>query len=397
MTDNVQAFLGRYAGKRSPMFWLVIKTSLLTLLTVGIYRFWGKTRIRKYIWSSTSADGAAFEYTGTGTEKFLGFLMAVVVLAVYLGIVQMILFYFGLTIFSEPTTQAEMIAQIGAIYITLFAVMPLIFFAQYRARRYKLARTRWRGVRFGMEKGAGGYVWRAIVYYLLTAVTLGVLTPLATFNLEKYKADRSWYGDARIEQHGKWTALYRAMIHPILGVGIFLIGMAVLGATKLADLSIVLLIVGYIWAMVGVVSYRVQSFKYLTKNKLLAGKITFDTGIDTGTIVTTLILGSLVMGIILAALIFGAGVLVALSAEALIMMLGPVSLQIVLGLLYLMALLFSGALTMAWVTQPIIEHVVGSIAVYDHDDTLAAIHQREADQGADAEGFADALDVGGAF
>ena len=186
---------GQYFGKGGPLFRLYFLTAFLTLITLGIYRFWGKTRMRKYIWSAATGDGDSFEYTGTGLEKFLGFLVAIVILAIYLGIVQMILLFFGLNLFSEPTTQTQALAQIGAIYITFFAVLPLLLFAQYRARRYKMARTRWRGIRFGMDNGAWGFAFRALGYYLLNALTIGLLNPLATFRLEKYMADRSWYGD----------------------------------------------------------------------------------------------------------------------------------------------------------------------------------------------------------
>ena len=64
------AFHGRYSGEKSPLFWLYIKTACLTVLTLGIYRFWAKTRMRKYIWSSVNIGDDNLEYTGTGLEKF---------------------------------------------------------------------------------------------------------------------------------------------------------------------------------------------------------------------------------------------------------------------------------------------------------------------------------------
>jgi len=138
--QNIQ---GRYFGAKAPLFKLALGTSALTLLTLGIYRFWAKTRIRKYIWSSTDGDGARFEYTGTGLEKFLGFLIALVVLAIYMGIIQLALFYFGFNLFSEPTNNAEAVSQIVAGYISFFALLPFIYFAVYRSQRYKMSRTGW--------------------------------------------------------------------------------------------------------------------------------------------------------------------------------------------------------------------------------------------------------------
>jgi uncharacterized membrane protein YjgN (DUF898 family) len=90
-----------------------------------------------------------------------------------------------MNIFAEPTTIEEMVAQMAATYLTLLAVAPLWFFAAYRARRYKMARTRWRSIRFGMEKGAWGYALRAIGHWFLTIATLGLLLPRQTFYLEK--------------------------------------------------------------------------------------------------------------------------------------------------------------------------------------------------------------------
>ena len=48
----------------------------LTIVTLGTYGFWGRTEVRKRIWSSVRLAGEPLEYTGTGKELFLGFLFA---------------------------------------------------------------------------------------------------------------------------------------------------------------------------------------------------------------------------------------------------------------------------------------------------------------------------------
>lgn len=143
MTDATSEKLtGIYHGQGKPLFWLSFKTTLLTFLTLGIYRFWAKTHIRRYIWSSTAPGYDPFEHTGTGVEKLIGFLIAMVVLAVYLGITQVLLTFIGFSltdIAADPEAAPEQIIKtIIATYVTLLAVAPLIFFAQYRARRYML-------------------------------------------------------------------------------------------------------------------------------------------------------------------------------------------------------------------------------------------------------------------
>ena len=70
--------------------------------------------------------------------------------------------------------------------------------------------------------------------------------------------------------------------------------------------------------------------------------------------------------------------------------------SVVGGVIYVGSLLVLGGLSLVMITQPIIEHAVNSVTLLNVDH-LATIQQRAADDGADAEGFADALDVGGAI
>ncbi|WP_298806367.1 DUF898 family protein [uncultured Lentibacter sp.] len=386
---------GQYRGTLSELFPLALKVTLLTLITLGLYRFWGKTRIRKYIWSSTLGDGDAFEYTGTGLEKFLGFLVAVVVLAVYLGIVQMLLFFGGLNYGFDLATPEGALALNGLIYVNFIALAPLIFYATYRARRYKMARTRWRGVRFGMEKGAWGYALRALGYTLLSVVTLGALVPLATFKLEEYMANRSYFGDARFEQHGRWTALYGAAKHIFFGLGLLIVGAGLGVAVDAVALAAVAAAVGYIWVAVGVVYYRVHAFRYLAAHRSLGGVIRFTAVPTTGEVVKIYIIGTLIVSLCLAVVLF---IGTALFTTALGMAgSNEAGLAVVLVVvLYVAALALSGALALVLITQPTIAHFITTFTVHNAD-ALGDIRQRASETGVDAEGFADALDIGGAI
>lgn len=413
MDSDSQPMDLRYSGEKGPLFGLTLKTGLLTVVTLGIYRFWAKTRIRKYIWSSVNAGGDTFEYTGTGLEKFLGFLVAIVFLAVYLGVIQMVLFYFGLNIMIDPETAepAQVIGQIAAIYISFFAVLPFLLYAMYRARRYKMARTRFRGIRLGMEKGAWGYVARALGYGLLSVITLGILTPLMTFRLEKYMADRSFYGSARVHQHGRWTALYPAMKHLLIGIAILAVAGGLLawgaipsaGAVEPRSIGMIVaggigLFVGYIWVIIGSIYYGVRSFGYLMSRKTVGDEIAFVSEPRTGAVIKIYILGFLLLSI-LASVAFG--VVGALVAAMMPLMgdIGPTTMVVfgaLFGIGYVIALVVTQALSMILITQPILAHYIETIRVQT-PEALNRIAQREAETGVDAEGFADALDIGGAI
>lgn len=401
---------GRYFGQAGPLFWLYVRTALLTLVTLGIYRFWAKTRIRKYIWSATAGGDDSFEYTGTGLEKFLGFLIAIVILAIFLGFLNLLLMFAGLNVMGTLDGSGSELAQLAVIYANLLALLPLMLFAIYRARRYKLARTRWRGLRFGMDKGAWGYALRAIAYYILVGLSLGILTPLATFRLEKYMVDRTWYGDARMVQGGKWSALYPGFKHvaiaPVLIVGSITAGV-VIESAALAGIG---LAVGYAWFLVGVVYYRVYAFNYMMRHKELDGAVTFDAQAATGRVITIVIVGllavfgatvvgMLVLGLILM-VVFGLNMAV-LTGQ------GPIdpgsfgAASAILGgvfslVAYVALILMIGAVNLVMITQRVIAHVVTSVTLANAPH-LDHIQQRAADTGADAEGFADALDIGGAI
>ena len=70
-----------FFDRRSDFRRLVFRGALLEFVTVGFYRFWLATDIRRHLWSHTSVEGDAPEYAGTAKELFLGFLFALAILA----------------------------------------------------------------------------------------------------------------------------------------------------------------------------------------------------------------------------------------------------------------------------------------------------------------------------
>ncbi|MDN3523985.1 DUF898 family protein [Halomonas sabkhae] len=376
------------------LFSLMFKTGLLTVITLGIYRFWQTTRVRQYLWSSTSANEDALEYTGTGLEKFLGFLVAVVVLAVYLGIMQMVLFYFGLSAFGYTPTSgpAALAGYAGVFYLNVFAVIPLMAYAFYQRRRYMMSRTRWRGIRLGMDKGAWGYVARAIGYGLLNLLSLGLLMPLFTFKLEQYMAERSYYGDTRLEQRGRWTHLYPAMKHMMIAALIFLLG-GLLGLVGQTQLSLMTWLLGGFWMTIGWLYYRVRSFAYLTSHKVLGGEVEFQSEARTGEILRLYVQTYLGIGLLLVVLAFVLDA-VFLGVESALNSPGILAVGTVLG--YILLFVLVNSLTMVMLTQPKFAHLMNTFSIR-HPERLHHIQQRQAAGETDNEGFAEALDVGGAI
>src|ERR1700692_2580668 len=71
---------GRFAAPERPFWRLLIRGAMLLAVTLGIYRFWLATDVRRFLWSNTEIAGDGLEYIGLDTELLIGFLFAVAIL-----------------------------------------------------------------------------------------------------------------------------------------------------------------------------------------------------------------------------------------------------------------------------------------------------------------------------
>lgn len=185
-----------FTGDRKGFLDMVARGAALELVTLGFYRFWLLTDVRRHLWSNTVVDGDAAEYTGLGRELFIGFLIALAIL------LPLNVAFFLLTIEAEHMQVLASIPLIAAFYV--FGE-----FAVYRARRYRMTRTVWRGVRFWMTGSGWAYALRASLWILLAAVTLGLAWPWRAAALERYKMQHSWYGDLQGRFEGSGWAFFK--------------------------------------------------------------------------------------------------------------------------------------------------------------------------------------------
>src|SRR5271154_4839885 len=70
----------QFLGDEAAYWRLRIKGAALLILTLGLYRFWFATDVRRFLWSNTEIGGETLEYTGLATELLGGFLFAVAIL-----------------------------------------------------------------------------------------------------------------------------------------------------------------------------------------------------------------------------------------------------------------------------------------------------------------------------
>src|ERR1700738_766152 len=114
-----------FSGDRGEFFRLLRRGAGLKLVTLGFYRFWLATDMRRHLWSNTQIDGDAAEYTGRAKELLIGFLIALAIIV--------------------PVYLAYFVASLEAERWQAFASFPLLAFfylfgqfAIYRGGRYGL-------------------------------------------------------------------------------------------------------------------------------------------------------------------------------------------------------------------------------------------------------------------
>lgn len=386
-----------FAGGRWTLCKLALKTGLLTILTLGFYRFWMKTRLRRWYWSSIRPGGLPLEYVGDPLEKLLGFFIAVVIMAFYIGIVNLILMFASLSLFASSVTA----------YATSFiGVIPIWFFARYRARRYVLGRTRWRGVRFGLEPGAWGYAVRAMWHWFLTIITLGLLWPRKAFYLEKYMTDRTVFGSVTLHQGGTWTMLARPFA-PV-SIGVLLLAVSATGFYTENPAVLGLAVVAAPLTIAAIIYYSVQATRLLANTKT-AGGVSLFAAPKAGKIGRIYVFGYLATVLLVLVPLIPITAAVGLfegqriraswdgdlpTSEVYGL---PMWVWTALGLLaYFAMFLMWFVLRHIFVTMPLMRHYSETLTI-ENADALAAISQKDRDDFREAEGFAEALDLGAAI
>ncbi len=194
-----------YDGRIGELYRLFLTNLLFTILSLGLYRFWAVTRNRRYVWSRLAFQGQRFEYTGRGSELFLGFLLAG--LAIF-GVLLVV----GLLVWILPYALKAVVVLL--LYAAFFVVAAGAVFA---AQRYRLTRTQWCGVRGGMEGSMLAYGLRAVGYYLLAGVTLLQMVPWVQVRLAERRINASRFGATPFRFEGRAGLLYPIFLATTVG------------------------------------------------------------------------------------------------------------------------------------------------------------------------------------
>jgi uncharacterized membrane protein YjgN (DUF898 family) len=355
----------QYGGRAGALAGIALTNSLLTLATLGIYRFWGKTRLRRYLWSRITYQGDSLEYSGTGMELFIGFLVAIAILSPLVGASVAVDIYYA--------ADLELLAIKG--FVQAFIILYLIQIAIYRARRYRLTRTQWRGIRGGQTGSSFKYGLIFMWWGFLNLLTLFLINPYFSIRLQRFRIENTWFGDRRLDFDGKASELFKpwliawVLLFPTLGFS-------------------------YVW-------YRVREFRYFA-SKTRYGSLSFESELSAVSVVL-ISLGFYVSLVVLIGLLFA---LVAVfvpglwtvlasmsdpnSAEMMAQDAAPAIAFLAVMVVY-MALV--GVMQVVVLIHPLFRVICRTFKVKGREDFAGIAQSRQATPSR-GEGLADALDVG---
>lgn len=170
----------RYMGKGTTLSGIYVKTILLSIFTLGVYNFWGKIKVRKYLYSQSEFLGDKFTFTGTGKELFYGWLRASAVLMIIFGIPRLLAMYVN-----------DYLIYSSLLFLPFIAPVALV-----GTRRYRLSRTFWRGIQFSFR----GSLKEGLLLYLkgtlLSIATLGIYTPFFYVTRQAFWRNNTWFGNS---------------------------------------------------------------------------------------------------------------------------------------------------------------------------------------------------------
>lgn len=177
-----------FLGKGIELFKIQIVNFILNVITLSLYYPWAKAKKLQYIYSNTTFEEHPFAFTGTGSEMFKGYVKAIAFIIVAY-IIFFVLFYY----FEMPGI------AVLFLYAFIFFIIPLAIHGSYR---YRMAKTVWKGIRFGYTGNSAEFLKLFFKWIFLTIITFGIYGAWFSINLRKYVVKHIKIGDAEFNYKG---------------------------------------------------------------------------------------------------------------------------------------------------------------------------------------------------
>lgn len=216
-----------FHGDGSTLFGISLVNLFLTIVTLGIYLFWGKVRARKYVFGQLEFEGDRFGYHATGKELLIGWLKVAIFLGLLYGAANAGNFLDG------PVASVLEVLGSAALSVVALVLLPV---ATVASRRFRLSRTSWRGIRFSFRGRSRDFLKLYLVGMIRTTFTFGLYYPFFMNEAQKFLMSRTYFGNTRFEYNGEGKGLFKIYLLTRF-IPLWAVGLIVVAA------------IGYVWSM----------------------------------------------------------------------------------------------------------------------------------------------------
>lgn len=191
-----------FKGKGGDFFIIFLKNIFLTIVTLGVYKFWAQVEVNKFLYRNTEFSNSPFDFHGTGKEKFMGFLKAMLIIVP--GIIGYAMLSTLLVSVFGP--QVGQVISIILLYGTILALQPLIMIG---SKRYALSRTSWHQIRFSFHGKYKDLVLIMVKGAFLTGITFGIYSAWFFNELNHFNVNHSKFGNKSFRYKGDGSEYFK--------------------------------------------------------------------------------------------------------------------------------------------------------------------------------------------
>ena len=182
-------------GRGGTLFGIFTVNILFTLLTLGIYYFWGRVRIRQFLSNQTSFAKMRFSYHGTGMELLKGWSKAFLVFGLPYAFLSLVPIIWE----EVPNWIPNLLA--GAMVLCFIPI------AVVGSHRYRLSRTSLGTIRFSFRGHVRTYMKIWIMGTILTLLTAGLYYPYFENARRAFLITHSYIGNRHFTYYGTGLGL----------------------------------------------------------------------------------------------------------------------------------------------------------------------------------------------
>jgi uncharacterized membrane protein YjgN (DUF898 family) len=184
-------------GRGRTLFGIFIVNTFFTLLTLGLYSFWGRVRIRQFLSSQTSFAHTRFSYHGTPQELLKGWSKAFLVFGLPYAFLNLVPLIWD----QIPNWIPNALAGTMALCFIPVAVVG--------SHRYRLSRTSLGAIRFSFRGHVKEYMKIWILGIILTLLTAGIYYPFFENARRKFLIAHTYFGNRPFTYSGTGSGLLR--------------------------------------------------------------------------------------------------------------------------------------------------------------------------------------------